>query len=127
MDSPRPSFSRMRSTVIRVPATTGFPIITLGSETIIGSLIVTLLAVILADSPYPLRESRLMGANAGSERRRRPGLPSALRHSAGRSNRMLDASTSSTFASGSALGPLHRRVRSRPRLHPPADEEAHRK
>src|SRR5437870_13247921 len=57
MDSPLPSFSRIRSTVTRVPATTGFPIITLGSETIMGSLIVILLAMTLADSP-PLGESR---------------------------------------------------------------------
>src|SRR5713226_979155 len=42
MDSALPSFSRTRSTVMRVPATTGLPIITLGSETINGSLIVSL-------------------------------------------------------------------------------------
>src|SRR5207253_6764643 len=55
MDSPLPSFSRIRSTVTRVPATTVFPIITLGSETIMGSLIVILLAMTLADSPHSRR------------------------------------------------------------------------
>jgi len=41
--------------VARVPATTGLPIITLGSETIVGSLIIALLAVTLADSSCRLR------------------------------------------------------------------------
>jgi hypothetical protein len=37
MDSPAASFSRISSTVMRVPATTGLPIMTAGSETINGS------------------------------------------------------------------------------------------
>src|SRR6266511_6028031 len=39
----------MRSTVMRVPATTGLPIITFGSETIVGSVIVSLLVLTLAE------------------------------------------------------------------------------
>ena len=38
--SPLASFSKISSTVIRVPATTGFPIMILGSDTIKGSLII---------------------------------------------------------------------------------------
>jgi len=67
----------MRATVIRVPATTGLPIITLGSETIIGSLIVILLAPILADSLDPTRnrpDGRTLGVSGRGERTRASGL-----------------------------------------------------
>jgi hypothetical protein len=55
---------------MRVPATTGLPIITVGSETIIGSLIVDLLPVTLAASPHA-SEKRADRANAGAQQ---PGL-----------------------------------------------------
>ena len=60
-----------------MPATTGLPIITCGSETIIGSLIVHLLAVTLADSAYPQRTARWgerQGESRAIARRLHPGL-----------------------------------------------------
>src|SRR6266540_4534470 len=67
MDSPLPSFSRIRSTVMRVPTTTGLPIITFGSETISNSLIVPL------PDPDSIRAptssaSHADGANASAQR-----------------------------------------------------------
>src|SRR5439155_22175787 len=95
MDSPLPNFSRIRSTVTRVPATTGFPIITLGSDTIMGSLIVILLAMTLADSPHPQRITQMVERST-----------SAVQRSASAGGQMFDAGTSFSLVPGSMLLPV---------------------
>jgi hypothetical protein len=78
MDSPLPSFSRIKSTVRRVPATTGLPIMTFGFATIIGTHHSVSRRITLPDRLPATHEGERARSAAGGEQREPPDCWSAL-------------------------------------------------